>query len=116
MSIMRLLSAAAKGQAGSSNPPPTRHFLPQMLDKIDVSMAAALRPFRSMVVAGQGSSGNRIHLTNTGEATTDGRNYPILIPYSSPTVGGTGGPAVGDRVLVVDTTPGNSLILGKIVN
>jgi hypothetical protein len=80
-------------------------------------MSQRLPRFRRGTITGQsGISVYKVHLSPTGETgAADGFDYPLLRAYTSTTVGGKGGPQEGDDVLILETTPGNPVVIGQLI-
>jgi hypothetical protein len=80
-------------------------------------MSQRLPRFRRGTITGQsGISVYKVHLSPTGETgAADGFDYPMLRAYTSTAVGSTGGPQTGDDVLILETTPGNPVVIGQLI-
>jgi hypothetical protein len=70
--------------------------------------------YMQATVLGVGNDNNQLQIARTGEPVSDGGSYSFLQAYTAP-VGSTGGPVAGDRVLMMQTSEGNWIILGKVL-
>jgi hypothetical protein len=90
-------------------------FVATFMGHIEESLKPSLRPTRRAVVVAQGA-GNTLKLAPTGEGTThDGYDYPVIVPYTTTTVGAPGGPAANDNVIIWNPSPNQPIVLGKMV-
>lgn len=72
------------------------------------------RPYRRGIVKAQGSTNRVVTIAGVGESVADGADYPIYTTYSSTVVGATGGPTVGDDVLLMRMPEGGEAVLHKV--
>ena len=87
-------------------------YLVRLIKRV-IAKEEKTRFFRATCV-GAGDEDGEVQVQRPGEPVADGGSHKVLVPYASGIYGNTGGPQHGDDMLIEETSPGNTVVMGRL--